>query len=141
MPVEIRIFPDARFVRWQRNFDKLGRKPMSRAAVEEWEQSTEVMFDLTQQYAHVLSGDMKKSGTMGVEEVTPTSITCHITYGGTRKSDAKPHWKHQFVDYTQYELRLGGDHDFFQRAHRKAQDRLEKGAMNAMMTHLNSERW
>lgn len=141
MPSEIRIFPDARFVRWQRNFEKLGSRPMSREAIDEWEQATEVMFDLTQQYAHVLSGDMKKSGKMEIESHDRTSITAAITYGGTQKSDAKPTWKHQLVDYTQYELARGESHDFFSRAHKKAQDRLEQGALDALKAQFNSERW
>lgn len=141
MPSEIRIYPDARFVRWQRNFDKLGTKPMSREAIEEWEIATEVMFDLTQQYAHVLSGDMKGSGEMEIASSTPTSITAHITYGGGQRSNVKPHWKHQTIDYTQYELQRGESHDFFSRAHQRAQDRLEKGSLNAMMAQMNTERW
>ena len=142
MAHEIRIHPDATFVQWVKSFTKLASgMPMSREAVEEWEQATEVMFDLTQQYAHVLSGDMLRSGTMGIEEVSRTSITAHITYGGGQRSNTRPHWEHQKIDYVKYELRRGGSHDFFKLAHQSAERRLQAGAKAAMMAHINSLRW
>jgi len=141
MPSEIRIRPDENFIRWTRNFQKLGSKPISPAAVMEWELATEILFDLTQQYAHVDSGDMKRSGKMHMERPGANSITGVITYGGTRKSDAKPHWKHQMVDYTKYEIARDGQHDFVARARRSAENRLQKASLKALEKHIGSERW
>lgn len=141
MAREIRITTDQTFALWVRSFTKLGSIPISPAAVEEWEQAVEVMFDLTQQYAHVLSGDMVRSGEMGIDEVSRTSIQASIRYGGGQRSNTKPHWKHQTIDYTKYELRRGGSHDFFQRAHQAAENRLQRGARDALMAHINSQRW
>lgn len=141
MARELRIHPDATFVQWLSSFTKLGHIPISQSAVDEWEQATEVMFDLTQQYAHVLSGDMVRSGTMGIESVSANTITAHITYGGGQRSNTRPHWKNQEIDYTKYELRRGGSHDFFKRAHQSAEARLQAGAKAAIVAHINSLRW
>ena len=141
MPREFRIYPDAVYARWIRNFNKLGTQPMSRAAIAEWEVHAEILFDLTQQYAHVDSGDMKRSGDVKFESSSPTSITSIISYGGGRKSDAKPHWKHQFIDYTKYELERDGQHDFFKRAQSAGEKRMAKGALRALEKHIGSERW
>lgn len=137
----VRIIPDSTFVQWQRSFEKLGRVPISQAAVREWEQTIEVMFDLTQQYAHVLSGDMVRSGKYQIDEVTKLEIKGSITYGGGQRSNTKPHWQHQEIDYTKYELERGGSHDFFKRAHQAAERRLEEGSKAALMAHLSSLRW
>jgi uncharacterized protein YprB with RNaseH-like and TPR domain len=141
MPSEIRIRPDETFIRWTRNFAKLGTKPISPAAVAEWEIGTEILFDLTQQYAHIDSSDMKRSGKFHMQRPSTTEITGVITYGGTRKSDAKPWWKHHLVDYTKYEVARGGEHDFITRARRASEHRLQKLALKALEKHIGSERW
>jgi hypothetical protein len=137
----IRIYPDARFVRWVHNFNGLGRGPLPRGTVEAWRTATEVFFGATQQMIHVDSGDLLGSGKMEIEDETHESVTAAVTYGGGRKSDAKPWWKHQEIDYAKYELGRGGSHDFFARAAQKTHKRLQQGAGNALVKMMEAEEW
>lgn len=136
------IVPDARFLRWVSNFEKIGRGgPLPMAAVREWENAVEMLFAAGQQYAHVDSGDMLSSGRMEIEDKSGGRITGAITYGGTRKSDAKPWWKHQFVDYTKYELERGGAHDFLKRASNATHRRLTGASGDVLKKIMEAERW
>ena len=136
------IYPDARFRRWVSNFDRIGRTgPPPPAAVREWETAVEMMFAASQQYVHIDSGDLLSSGSCEIEDVDSHTITGAITYGGTRKSDAKPWWKHQFVDYTKYELERGGSHDFLKRASNATHRRLTAASGDVLKKMMEQERW
>ena len=87
----------------------------------------EVLFSHTQQYAHVLSGDMKSTGNLEVElGESGLTIDADLSYGGPAASG-------EDVDYTIYELRRGGSHDFFARALKQSTKILEEGGGHAMI--------
>lgn len=115
---------------WGRGFDRLDG-PIPDGAVKEWTEACEVFFGATQQYAHVLSGDMVSSGRLSMSRGL-SEIEGLIEYNGGRRSNAKPWWKHQEIDYTQYEVARGGSHDFFRRALVKTRDHMTEAAGKAL---------
>lgn len=125
MANEMRIYAAGDFDRWLNAFNELGGPGVPAAAVEEWNVACEILFGATQQYAHVLSGDMLSSGKLEVD-VEGKDVVGTITYGGGQRSNTKPHWKHQEIDYVPYELARGGSHDFIDRAVVKTVPRLEE---------------
>lgn len=66
-----------------------------------WKQATDVMFDRSQQYAHVLTGENKASGEAEVDSEGPTTLVGRITYDS---------------DHAIYEENRGGEHAFLGRA-------------------------
>jgi hypothetical protein len=83
--------------RWITGLDRMD-KPTA-VAREEWLVATEVFFDRTQAAVHVLSGDLKSSGTYGAQRRGQT-IDGWVKYGGTAD-----------CDYAVYEFARGGSHD------------------------------
>lgn len=136
----VKIIADRKMVKWVKNFGELGAK-VTPGAVKEWEAATEVMFGATQQYIHVDSGDLQGSGSIEIEDETRHTITAAISYGGGQRSNAKPHWKHQEIDYAKYELERGGSHDFFQRAANKTHKRLQQGVGDGLRRMVEEMDW
>lgn len=106
---------------WKRGFRHLEKENVSRVAVEKWSLAVEVLFAATQQYAHVLSGDMISTGRHKTGR-EGTDIVGEIEYGGIPGEATG-----EMVDYTEYELKRKGSHDFYARAARATKDRLEAG--------------
>lgn len=127
----IKIVRSAGFDSWVRGLERVGNE-IPREAEEEWEQAVEMLFGGTQQYAHVVSGDMVTGGEMAMHR-EGDQLVGEISYGGNRRSDAKPWWKHQYVDYVEYELRRGGSHDFFQVALDRLTPAVEQGLSRALV--------
>jgi len=124
----VRFVQDDTFAHWLSSFRKLkdGEK-LPASAVREWRAANEVLFSHTQQYAHVLSGDMKSTGNLEVElGESGLTIDADLSYGGPASSG-------EDVDYTVYELRRGGSHDFFARALKQSTSILEEGVGHAMI--------
>lgn len=87
------------FYRWEQAAKRASRPDVLRP---EWEQANEIFFDRTQQYVHVITGDLKSSGRQRVV-IEGGRLVGYVQYGdGT-------------VDYAQAELDRGGDHDFLGR--------------------------
>jgi hypothetical protein len=82
---------------WIDGLDRMDRP--SAAAREEWLVATEVFYGHTQAAVHVLSGDLKQSGTFGAQRRGAT-IDGWVRYGGTPE-----------VGYAVYEFARGGSHD------------------------------
>lgn len=120
------IYGDETFRQWLRGLAKMGER-IPQASVDEWNDACEVLFGATQQYAHVLSGDMLSSGRLKVEREGLTVVGT-ITYGGGQRTNIPSHWKHQEIDYTPFELARRGSHDFIERAVVKTIPRLEEAA-------------
>lgn len=56
----------ANYERWIRGFDNVGLE-VQVAGERRWKQATEVLYDRTQSFVHVLSGDLKDSGDVEME--------------------------------------------------------------------------
>ncbi|QOP66160.1 hypothetical protein SEA_DANIELLEIGNACE_19 [Arthrobacter phage DanielleIgnace] len=139
----VRIMADRGLVRWQKGFRGVAEKSrhLPHGVVHKWQTAVEVMFGATQQMIHVVSGDLQGSGRMDIVEETGETVTAAITYGGGRRSNAKPTWKHQEIDYAKYELERGGSHDFFTRAEKKSRKRLQEGVGEGLVELMKSEDW
>ena len=108
--VEIEISPE--WVRWIRGFDRLPVEIM-REVAEPWKQAADVMFDRSQQYAHVLTGENKASGVPPEITFEALQVVATIEYTS---------------DHAIYEERRGGSHAFLTRAF-VATERLFESAM------------
>ena len=80
-----------------------------------WQLANENFFSLTQQYVHVESGDLKSTGRETVT-VEGSRVVATVEYGGVVPGTGRT------VDYAQFELNRGGDHDYMGRAWEEAQD-------------------
>lgn len=80
-----------------------GEKHVTAAAMVYWAAAGDVLFDRSQEYVHILSGNLKASGRQRTFK-TPQGVTFEVVYGGGE------------VDYAIYEIARGGDHDFLGRA-------------------------
>lgn len=93
---DVSITPN--FLQWADVFDSLGQIATNEAR-SVWEEFGQAFFDRTQEYAHVITGEMKASGHLDVGgEGLETSIEVHYD-----------------AEYTKYELARGGSHDFMTR--------------------------
>lgn len=118
----LRVTVDSQYHKWEAGFARLGSGEIPHSAVRAWEDACEVYYGATQQYVHVISGDLKKSGRMHVHREA-SRVVGEISYAGKRRSK-----KHGLVDYTWYEVRRGGSHDFFRRAFVKSAPIMEEMA-------------
>ncbi len=98
-------------------------------AVREWQAVNDVYFSRTQQYAHVLSGDMKRSGRQETRTAGRQIIT-ETVYGGVSGSQGRP------VDYAIYEIRRGGSHDFIGRALNATATTFQQGLQDAVTAQM-----
>lgn len=96
--VEVTISPE--WDEWTRGFDRLPVEIL--AAVERpWQAAADLMFDKSQQFAHVLSGEMKASGEPAEVTIKPLEVVATIEYTS---------------DHAIYEERRGGSHAYLTRA-------------------------
>lgn len=72
-----------------------------------WERATEVFYERTQEFVHVISGRLKSTGTHRVERHGDV-IEGIVEYGGIAADG-------ELVDYAIYEHARGGDHAFLDR--------------------------
>lgn len=106
--------------RWTHGFEKLDDPRVSAAAVRAWDTAVEVFFAATQQYAHVLSGDMISTGRYETKQ-DGGDIVGTLEYGDQIGPSG------EMVDYVKYELRRKGSHDFYARGYRATRERLDQG--------------
>ena len=89
-------------------------------AVAVWSAAVDVWFSKTQQYVHVISGDLKSSGEQDVT-LHGRVIEGALTYsGGPDRS------------YAVYEIRRGGAHDFLTRGFVATQKIFQRALVDAM---------
>ncbi|AMM44196.1 hypothetical protein BJD78_gp26 [Arthrobacter phage KellEzio] len=128
----VRFIQDETLAHWVSSFRHLENKPLPASVVREWRAANEVFFSNTQQAAHVLSGDMKRTGSLEVElHESGILIDADLSYGGMAPSG-------EDVDYTIYELRRGGSHDFFARGLRQSTRILEEGVGSGIIELMRS---
>lgn len=99
MASSVKIKISANWMRWEAGMGNLGREVSDRGRTV-WNAATDVMFDRSQQYAHVLSGDNKASGSAETV-VEGTDLIGRITYDS---------------DHAIYEEARGGEHAYIGRA-------------------------
>jgi hypothetical protein len=87
---------------WSRGM-KDGEKHVFDAADTHWQAAADVLFDRSQQYVHVITGNLKASGRSRVYRLAKSTVA-EIAYGGGS------------VDYAGYEEARGGDHAYLSRA-------------------------
>lgn len=87
---------------WIRGLDRMD-EPDEHAETL-WRQATDVMFDRSQSYVHVITGELKASGRVNMGRRTHELIG-EVAYGGTPE-----------CDYAVYEFARGGSHDALLRA-------------------------
>ena len=89
--VEVRV--SANYDRWVSGFGNLKREAIERGK-QTWETATEVFFDRTQEYAHVVTGEMKASGHAEVD-IDADGLVGVVAYDS---------------DHAVFEERRGGSH-------------------------------
>ena len=91
--------------RWENGLTNLQVDANAKAV---WDQAADVYFARTQQYAHVISGDMKRTGSK-TTRIEGQTVVSGAVYGGIAPSGKN-------VNYVQFEIARGGSHDFLGRA-------------------------
>lgn len=104
----VRFSVGGAYAGWLRGLDRLPEEA-AREAETEWQVSTELLFDRSQQYAHILSGDMKATGRYDVQ-ADGLTVVGEVVYGGAVAGTDT------VVDYAWYEHQRGGDHAYLLRA-------------------------
>ena len=98
------------------NFEKwivgMDRLPIELEGVVErpWRAAADVMFDRSQQYVHVITGELKSSGKAAAVKVGPGEVTAEIEYD---------------APYAIYEEQRGGSHAYLTRAFQSTSDLFE----------------
>jgi hypothetical protein len=107
---EVRIQVSGAFDAW---IDGLGaiEREMVIAAATPWKAAADVFFDRTQQFVHVLTGDLKASGQRAEIKHDFAALVAEVVYDS---------------DHAIYELRRGGTHDFYGRALESTNDLFER---------------
>ena len=106
MSIEVNVSDS--FERWAEGFSHLERDLLDEAK-ETWRDATEYMFSASQDYVHVLSGQLKASGVASVD-VDAGEVVGRVEY---------------LADYAIYEHARGGSHAFLQLAYLDAQSTFE----------------
>lgn len=88
------------FMAWQEGFAHLPQN-MGLEGATVWELASEVFFDRTQEFVHVVTGRLKRSGRRLPVEVSGGQLTSGVEYT---------------APYAEIEFGRGGDHDAIQRA-------------------------
>lgn len=125
----VHLVPDERYLKWIRGFDVLASEGIGQEQVDMWEAAVEMFYVQTQRFAHVLSGDMKRSGRMEARKDGPLRVVGTVRYGGVNGTKGP-------VDYVAYEVRRGGSHDFFSRGMGVARKRMQKAVGDAAFRRL-----
>ena len=112
---------------WIDGLDRLVRG-VGEHQVDEWRYATERFFDRTQQYTHIITGDLKASGRYGVDRARH-EITGHVTYGGTPQ-----------CDYAIYEFMRGGEHDALNSGYVANIDVFEQALVDGIAAEIDSWR-
>lgn len=110
---------------WAEGFEHLERD-LTKALLLEWQTAADVMYEYSQEFAHVLSGEMKASSEGPVVSVPdPGTVAAEITYGPWENIHG-----HEIKPYAEYEHNRGGEHAFltlaFNAAERDFGDALAK---------------
>jgi hypothetical protein len=95
--IEVRISPN--FVRWEQGFADLPGAA-ARAAFRAWDDAARSFYGLSQEYVHVVSGDLKRSGSFKTR-ADRDGLVAAVTYDS---------------DHAIYEEMRGGPHAFLGRA-------------------------
>lgn len=98
------------FDRWIDGFEDMDREIVGHVLTE-WQTASDVMYEFTQEFAHVLTGEMKASSEGAIVSVVDSAVVeAEITYGPwetIRGAKIDP--------YAAYEIGRGGTHDFMRR--------------------------
>lgn len=107
----IRIVADAQFQKWI-----AGLSSFAPTAVEEelFADAGDVMFEYSQEFVHVISGDLKSSGRVS-SSLSGSDTEVTIEYGGNG-----------IVDYALAEENRGGSHAYLTRAYEAAAGIFER---------------
>lgn len=105
----VKVTVSANYRRWQRGFSNLEREIIDKGR-DEWTAAMEMFYDRTQEFAHVLTGEMKSSGevevTFGSGEITGT-----LTYDS---------------EHAVWEEQRGGSHAFITRGWEATESMFER---------------
>lgn len=108
MTIEITISPE--MGRWERGFARMPIEAAA-AALPGWQAAADVMFDKSQQFVHVISGDLKSACDGPTMSVDRGSLVAEILYD---------------TDYAIYEHARGGDHAWLDRAYEATSRQFEQ---------------
>lgn len=97
--MSVKVTVTANYARWIKGFGRL-EEEISEEGERMWSAAGEVFFSESQTNVHVLSGDLKKSGSMNVTS-EPGELTCVVEYD---------------EDYAIHEENRGGSHAYIGRA-------------------------
>lgn len=100
----------AQIDRWADGFDDMKRGIVDHLLTQ-WQTASDVMFEYSQEMAHILSAAMKASATGAVVSVHDGAVEAEITYGpwvDAQGNSVEP--------YALYEHNRGGQHAFLTRA-------------------------
>jgi|SRR5690606_35238765 len=112
---------------WISGMDRLGER-VGEHQVAEWRYATERFYDRTQQYVHVLDGNLKTSGRCAVDPHR-LDIEGSVTYGGTPE-----------CDYAIYEFGRGGNHDALTRGFVANVETFEQAIVDGIAAEIDSWR-
>lgn len=97
--IEIQISRD--WDRWIREFGQMA-VTLPQEFVDEWQLAADLMYDRSQQYVHVITGQLKASGKPPVMSREGRNVVAAVEYT---------------APYAAYEERRGDTHGFLQRAY------------------------
>lgn len=120
----IRLETPGELAEWISGFDQLGRN-LREPTLVGWGVATEVFFSRTQEYVHVLSGDLLASGSYRVFALGGAgTIVGEVKYGGGK------------VKYALIEEHRGGSHAYMSRGWEATQKEFELVLPHAYSTVL-----
>lgn len=100
------------FAQWIAGFEQLGEQAQE-VGLLHWRVATDIFFDRTQQFVHVLTSNLKSSGRSSVR-VSNGRVTGTLRYGGAN------------VRYAIIEEERGGDHAYLSRGWEASQATFQK---------------
>lgn len=87
---------------WEDGFERMAEGDLDDEFVNAWQGAADVMFATSQEYVHILSGDLKSSGIPADVQIDGRDLVAEIVYT---------------ADYAIYEHARGGEHAWLQRAY------------------------
>jgi hypothetical protein len=117
---------DSGLDRWIAGFEATAKSRPSEEALLRWGQATEEMYDRSQEYVHIITGDLFLSGERDTAK-SGWRLVGTVSYGGPE------------APYAEYEFGRGGDHDALLRAYVATHDTFEKTL--AVIMEEEVQRW
>lgn len=116
MTNRIRIVADETWYKWISGLASL------KAPEESWAAAADIMFDYSQEYVHVITGNLKASGRVETH-ADAGSVVAAVVYGGG------------VVDYSLTEERRGGSHAYLTRAWQSTEE-VFQGALGEAVDEM-----